>query len=170
MADLVKSLKALTETADGEAPLTSSRVIGAGGRPTTAPYRSLPTDSQSMVSWSADAFGKSKTPGWYHTYRKELYAQRAARAAAQPSGCYISHSKYADEAKRITATGRLAFSLASRGEDAIHVRQRVSDLLSAFAFWLIVHGSSCELEQAGLSVCSSLCDGCVGPERVGALG
>ena len=100
MADLVKSLKALTETADGEAPLTSSRVIGAGGRPTTAPYRSLPTDSQSMVSWSADAFGKSKTPGWYHQHRKQIFAQRAARAAAQPKGYYVSHSKYADEAVR----------------------------------------------------------------------
>ena len=110
IAELVKSLQALTAAADGNEPPTSSGVIGQGGRPSTAPYRRLPTDSQSVVSWSADAFGKSKTPGWYHSYRKELYAQRAARAAAQPTGCYISHSKYADEAVRIAATGRLAFS------------------------------------------------------------
>ena len=47
---------------------------------------------------------------WYHTHRKSLYAQRAARAAAMPTGCYVSHSKYCDEAVRIAATGRLAFS------------------------------------------------------------
>ena len=59
---------------------------------------------------SVDAFGKSKTPGWYHQYRHELYREKASRAAAAPDGCYISHSKYADEAVRIKDTGRLAFS------------------------------------------------------------
>ena len=112
IAELVASLQALTAAAAGDdAAPTSARVIGAGGRPSTAPYRTLkPSEGDDLVSWSADAFGKSKTPGWYHTYRKDLYAQRAARAAAQPTGCYISHSKYADEAVRIAATGRLAFS------------------------------------------------------------
>ena len=109
IADLVHGLQSLASTASEE-PRTSSRTIGEGGRPVTAPYRRLPTDSQSVVSWSADAYGKSKNPGWYHTYRKELYSQRAKRAATQPDGCYVSHSKYADEAVRIAATGRLAFS------------------------------------------------------------
>ena len=83
--------------------------LDGGLRPATAPYRSL-KGTQSEVSWSADAFGKSKTPGWYHQCRKQLFAQRAARAALQPEGCFVSHSKYADEAVRIAATGRLAFS------------------------------------------------------------
>ena len=110
IAELVASLKALTAQASGSGDFgQSSKVIGTGGRPSTAPYRSL-KDTASVVSWSADAYGKSKTPGWYHNYRKQLYAQRAERAAAQPTGCYISHSKYADEAVRIAATGRLAFS------------------------------------------------------------
>ena len=106
----MSSLQALTAAASGEVG-TSAGVIGAdiAARPSTAPYRSF-KDTESMVSWLADAFGKSKTPGWYHQYRKTLYAQRAARAAEQPTGCYVSHSKYADEAVRIAATGRLAFS------------------------------------------------------------
>ena len=61
------------------------------------------------ASWSADAFGKSKTPGWYHTSRKELYQHRAKLASSAPKGVYTSHSKYADEDVRIKNTGRLAF-------------------------------------------------------------
>ena len=126
IGELMASLAALTEAASADAGVTaptSARVIGSGvvKRPATAPYRSLPTDSASVVSparilnahqtatactaprhadlshatpsacrgqvsWSADAFGKSKTPGWYHTYRSQLYKQRAARAAVQPKG------------------------------------------------------------------------------------
>ena len=110
--ELKASLKALSVAVAKDEPLTSAREIGAGiaTRPKTAPYRSAKGDTASVVSWSADAFGKSKTPGWYHTYRKQLYAQRAARAAGQPDGTFVSHSKYADEAVRIAATGRLAFS------------------------------------------------------------
>ena len=109
IAELMASLQQLTAQATGEAPV-SSRVIGAGvtRRPATAPYRSF-KETASMVSWSADAFGKSKTPGWYHQSRKMLYASRAERAAAQPKGCYVSHSKYADEAVRVAPTGRTAF-------------------------------------------------------------
>ena len=140
------NLKALTDVAAGVAgPVTSAGAIGLGvsERPATAPYRTL-GDSASVVSWSVDAYGKSKMPGWYHSKRKELYKQRAERDAAEPSGCYISHSKcadlrsptnhpgatrrvtnvpdanrlhhnqctrrYADEAVRIAATGRPAFS------------------------------------------------------------
>ena len=113
IGELVASLKALTAAAEAEAPLTSSACIGAGvatSRPTSAPYRTLRGDAASVVSWSADAAGRSKTPGWYHTSRKQLYAQRAKNAAGQPTGCFVSHSKYADEAVRIAATGRLAFS------------------------------------------------------------
>ena len=113
VGELVASLKALTAAAEAEAPLTSAREIGAGvatSRPTSAPYRTLRGDAASVVSWSADAAGRSKTPGWYHTSRKQLYAQRAKSAAGQPTGCFVSHSKYADEAVRIAATGRLAFS------------------------------------------------------------
>eukprot|EP00965_Chrysotila_dentata_P019805 656866-Pleurochrysis_carterae.AAC.1 len=32
-------------------------------RPSTAPYRTT-GETGSLASWSADAFGKSKTPGW----------------------------------------------------------------------------------------------------------
>ena len=112
IAELMSSLQQLTLAATGEQPL-SSRVIGsgvAGQRPSSAPYRSIPTDRQSVASWSADAFGKSKNPGWYHQHRKQLYAMRAQREAQYPKGCYVSHSKYADEAVRIKDTGRLAFS------------------------------------------------------------
>ena len=97
LAELIASLRQLTAAAGGEGPMTtSSGVIGAGvgTRPSSAPYRSL-ADTASVVSWSADAFGKAKTPGWYHTQRKELYQMRAARAAKDPTGCYISHSKSA---------------------------------------------------------------------------
>lgn len=109
--ELVASLQALTDVAMTSAQptqLTTSREYGSGPRPKTAPYRAK-TDSASMVSWSADAFGKSKTPGWYHMARKGLYKQRAEAAASDPAGCYVSHSKYADEAVRIASTGRLAF-------------------------------------------------------------
>ena len=111
LAELIANLKALTCTASAEALPTSARVIGAGTheRPATAPYRVL-ADTTSVVSWSADAFGRSKTPGWYHTQRKQLYQMRAARAATDPTGCYVSHSKFADEAARIRATDRPAFA------------------------------------------------------------
>ena len=93
LAELISNLKALTDAAIAEeGGPTSSGLYGAGGRPTTAPYRNL-SDSASIVSWSADAYGKSKTPGWYHTCRKQVYQQRAQRAAQEPTGCYISHSK-----------------------------------------------------------------------------
>ena len=112
IAELLTSLAALTAAATGDYGVPSSAVIGSGlaARPSTAPYRSLNKETASVASWSADAFGKSKTPGWYHLHRKQLLSQRAARAAGQPTGCYVSHSKYADEAVRIAATGRLAFS------------------------------------------------------------
>ena len=42
-------------------------------------------------------------------FRKEVYARRAVLANQAPDGTYISHSKYADEAVRISSTGRLAF-------------------------------------------------------------
>lgn len=118
IAELLARLQALKSAHDPASAPTAGAELGRNrgtrvdgdlpGR-TCAPYR-YPRDSQSVVSWSADAFGKSKTPGWYHTNRKEVFAQRAARAAAQPAGCFISHSKYADEAARVAATGRLAFS------------------------------------------------------------
>jgi hypothetical protein len=68
--------------------------------------RSIADDA---VSWSADAFGKSKNPGWYHKSRKEVYKHQAAIASKMPSGNYASLSKYADEAVRVAPTGRLAF-------------------------------------------------------------
>ena len=113
LADLVKNLRALTAAASGDAVHagpTSAGAVGAGlgERPSTAPYRTL-QDTASVVSWSADAYGKTKTPGWYHACRKDLYKQRAARAATEPSGCFISHSKYADEAVRTSAADRPAF-------------------------------------------------------------
>ena len=117
LSALVNDLHALTAAAgtDTNDMPTSAREIGAaaGLRPATAPYRSL-DDSGSIASWSADAHGKSKTPGWYHTCRKQLYKQRATRAAAEPAGCFISHSKYADEAVRIAATDRPGFSTGKR--------------------------------------------------------
>ena len=89
----------------------------ASGRPGSAPvrYNARPTaqaaadDAASVVSWSADAFGRSKTPGWYHTNRKQLYARRAKMEAEAPDGCFTSFSKYAAEASRIKSTERLAF-------------------------------------------------------------
>ena len=83
----------------------------AGGRPASAPvrYDQKSDDTASVASWSADAFGKSKTPGWYHTSRKEVYQRRSKLASAAPTGTYTSHTKYADEAVRIKNTGRLAF-------------------------------------------------------------
>ena len=135
-------------------------------RPKTAHYQQI--DMESLESWSADAFGRSRCPGWYHKVRKQINEDRARRAvrpaeartkpvhprrslwashvsnlnhpalalslpiiawlgatpscvpdlpyphtstkqAGAPKGCYISHSKYADEAVRIANTGRLAF-------------------------------------------------------------
>ena len=111
MEELVSSLNELAAVAAEDttpATATTSREYGSGPQPRSTLYRA-PGDSASMVSWSADAFGKSKTPGWYHTARKGLYKQRLADYAAEPTGSYISHSKYADEAVRIANTGRLAF-------------------------------------------------------------
>lgn len=89
----------------------------AAGRPVSAPvrYNAMPTarpaadDAASVASWSADAFGRSKTPGWYHGNRKQLYARKAKMEAEAPAGCFTSHSRYAAEASRIKSTGRLAF-------------------------------------------------------------
>merc|ERR1712060_526290 len=84
--------------------------VPASRRPKSAQYRTLSSDdSASVVSWSADAHGRSKEPGWYHQARKSIYAHRAWLSDQEPKGCYISHSKYADEAVRIANTGRLAF-------------------------------------------------------------
>ena len=74
-----------------------------------APASQKDDDTASEASWSADAFGKSKTPGWYHTSRKQLYQHRSKLASTAPKGVYTSHTKYADEAVRIKNTGRLAF-------------------------------------------------------------
>lgn len=113
LAELVMNLKALTAAASSDSvhagPTSAGAVgIGVSERPATAPYRTL-ADGASVVSWSADAYGKSKTPGWYHSCRKQVYKERAARAEVQPIGCYISHSKYADEAVRNAAADRPAF-------------------------------------------------------------
>jgi hypothetical protein len=115
--ELVASLQALTEAASGATGAQSSAAIGAGiaRPPATRAYRSL-NDAASVVSWSADAYGRSKTPGWYHTTRKQMYQMRAERAAAEPTGCYVSHSKFADEAKRIQDTGRRAFASGKYAE------------------------------------------------------
>ena len=85
----------------------------AASRPVSAPapvrYNARPDDTASVASWSADAYGRSKTPGWYHTSRKQLYQRRSKLASDAPEGVYTSHTKYADEAFRIKSTGRLAF-------------------------------------------------------------
>ena len=83
----------------------------AASRPKSAPvrYNSNLDDTASVASWSADAFGKSKTPGWYHTSRKQLYQRRSKMASDAPEGVFTSHTKYAAEAFRIQSTGRLAF-------------------------------------------------------------
>ena len=116
IAELSSSLATLAEQAtDNAAPVVEDVVTTSGeygaGKTRTVPYRYVrgPSDTASMVSWSADAFGKSKTPGWYHTARHGLYLQRATAASTEPAGCFVSHSKYADEAARISNTGRLAF-------------------------------------------------------------
>ena len=61
LGELVSNLKALTNAASGEDAPTSARAIGAGvgGRPATAPYRSL-DETTSVVSWSADVRGQSE--------------------------------------------------------------------------------------------------------------
>lgn len=85
----------------------------AASRPASAPVRyntnAKLDDTASVASWSADAYGKSKTPGWYHTSRKQLYQRRSKLQSDAPEGVYTSHTKYADEAFRIKSTGRLAF-------------------------------------------------------------
>ena len=98
------------------ARLTALDAAAEAMRPQTAPvrYNVAPAsqkddDTVSEASWSADAFGKSKTPGWYHTSRKQLYQHRSKLASTAPKGVYTSHTKYADEAVRIKNTGRLAF-------------------------------------------------------------
>jgi len=112
-ADVPAALMPLEEatqaqTKDTDAAM-SSRALSVA-HPKSAMYRSLHAgDGGSVISWSADAFGRSKQPGWYHLNRKLIFAQRVQRADQEPRGCYISHSKYADEAVRISSTGRLAF-------------------------------------------------------------
>ena len=94
-----------------------TQLEAAASRPVSAPvrYNARPAarpaadDAASVASWSADAFGRSKTPGWYHGNRKQLYARQAKLEAEAPAGCFTSHSKYAAEANRIKSTGRLAF-------------------------------------------------------------
>ena len=80
-------------------------------RPATAPYRTVQLETASQLSWSADAFGRSKTPGWWHVHRREVLARRArlAEYEREMADCHISHRGYADEAVRIAYTGRLAF-------------------------------------------------------------
>ena len=70
-------------------------------RPSTAPYALTCDDDDD--SWSNDAFGKTRNPGWYHAQRKQLYEQRREQARAAPKGCYVSHSKFADECSRSMA-------------------------------------------------------------------
>jgi hypothetical protein len=67
-------------------------------RPSTAPY-ALQRDDDAE-SWSGDAHGKSRNPGWFHAHREQLYSERRAQARAAPKGCYVSHSKFADEMVR----------------------------------------------------------------------
>ena len=56
-------LAALQTAVEGSASATSTKAAPA--RPKTAMYRMLRAeDSGSVVSWSADAFGRSKHPGW----------------------------------------------------------------------------------------------------------
>jgi len=92
-----------------------AKLDAAAVRPGSAPpapvrYDSLPkSDAGTVVSWSADAYGKAKQPGWYHTSRKQIYQHRSKLAKEAPTGVFVSHSKYADEAFRIKSTGRLAF-------------------------------------------------------------
>ena len=92
-----------------------AKLDAAAVRPGSAPpapvrYDSLPKeDAGTVVSWSADAFGKAKQPGWYHTSRKQIYQHRSKLAKEAPTGVFSSHTKYADEAFRIKSTGRLAF-------------------------------------------------------------
>lgn len=90
---------------------TAARPGTAGSRPSSAPYNVVleGEGSESVASWSDDAFGRSRNPGWYHLHRKEVYAERARINRESPKGCFISHAKYADEAVRIANTGRLAF-------------------------------------------------------------
>jgi hypothetical protein len=44
-----------------------------------------------------------------HLQRKDLYQRRLQMARDAPKGCYVKHTKYADEAARIQPTDRLAF-------------------------------------------------------------
>ena len=96
-----------------EALIAEAETHAAPGGDAPAPPRPVPYisvgDDKSAVSWSADAFGKSKNPGFYHQHRKEIAAKRREMAMNEPQGTYTSNSKYADEAGRIKDTGRLAF-------------------------------------------------------------
>lgn len=74
-----------------------------------APYRSTCEDTSSVLSWSADAFGKSKTPGWYHVNRKRIILHKQWLASQHPRECFGTMTQYAEEAARINDTGRLAF-------------------------------------------------------------
>ena len=109
VAKLLSGVQALmAEAQDAPAPKVVSLEASALSRPSSAPYNYM-TDNASAISWSADAFGKSKQPGFYHQHRKQIAAHRRAMAMKDPKGTYNSHSKYADEANRIANTGRLAF-------------------------------------------------------------
>ena len=108
VSKLLSGVQALMVEAQG-----GSAVVGLEAaepsRPRSAPYTGVAADDVSVVSWSADAYGKSKTPGFYHQHRKQIAANRRAMAAKEPKGTYTSMSRYADEAHRISNTGRLAF-------------------------------------------------------------
>ena len=48
-------------------------------------YQQTPAEAAgSVASWSADAYGKAKVPGWYHLQRKDLYQRRLQMAREAP--------------------------------------------------------------------------------------
>ena len=111
VSKLLSGVQALMAEAQGASAVGSFEAAELP-RPPSAPYTGA-ADNASVVSWSADAFGKSKTPGFYHQHRKQIAANRRAMAAKARAdgltGTYVSMSRYADEAHRISNTGRLAF-------------------------------------------------------------
>ncbi|KAL3919313.1 MAG: hypothetical protein SGPRY_005675 [Prymnesium sp.] len=105
---LISDVQALMEEAQGRQKMVVTLKDASIPSPRSIPYNSA-ADNASVISWSADAFGKSKTPNFYHQSRKEIAANRRALAAKEHKSTFYSHSKYADEATRIANTGRLAF-------------------------------------------------------------
>ena len=92
LAELMANLRALSATASGDydGPTSSGAVgAGVGSRPATAPYRTI-ADTASVVSWSADAYGKTKTPGWYHACRK---VRTAALSSLEHVLCLSPHRR-----------------------------------------------------------------------------